>query len=166
VLINGPIWRNRTFFFLTYEGNRQSGSQLEIVAVPTAAMRAGNLAGPGATAIDPTTCAPFPGNQIPANRLNSVAVNLLTYYPLPNTIDLKISDKQLLFARFSWNNEPSQQANGLLPNTTSQNDYRNLVISQATRCGRTCSTRFALASVCGRPRSPGLSRKRLRSGPE
>jgi hypothetical protein len=33
---------------------------------------------------DPLTCAPFPGNIIPAARLNSAALNYLNAYPLPN----------------------------------------------------------------------------------
>jgi hypothetical protein len=43
---------------------------------------------PLTTRVDPSTGLlvrdPFPGNIIPPDRLNSVALNILRYYPLPN----------------------------------------------------------------------------------
>jgi hypothetical protein len=38
--------------------------------------------------IDPETGLPFPGNQIPADRISGQAAALLAYYPLPNTDSL------------------------------------------------------------------------------
>ena len=90
---SGPVYlpklyngRDKTFFFVDYEGNRRPGSLLQQDTVPTAAMRAGNLNGvPGGDAVDPTTGAPFPNNTIPMNRLNPTALKILnTYYPSPN----------------------------------------------------------------------------------
>jgi hypothetical protein len=83
-LYNG---HNKTFFFVDYEGNRKPGTTSQITSVPSAAARSGNLNGvPGGTAIDYLTGQPFQNNQIPADRLNPVAQNLLNlYYPLPNT---------------------------------------------------------------------------------
>jgi hypothetical protein len=144
--LSGPIvipklynGRNRTFFFMDYEGNRKPGSDLVIDNVPTAAMVAGNLNGvPGPAAVNPFTGAPFPNNQIPASLLNPVAQKLLsTYYPAPNydsgstignyrtleplanqtdgydiRIDQYIGTKNQLFGRWSWKNLPYQtQAN-------------------------------------------------------
>jgi hypothetical protein len=84
--LGGPVRRDKTFFFADYEGNRQPSSFLEQDSVPTAAMRAGDLNGvPGNPSVDPLSGAPFPGNQIPQSRINSVASTLLEkYYPLPN----------------------------------------------------------------------------------
>jgi hypothetical protein len=44
------------------------------------------VAGPNGTIYDPTTCLPFPGNKIPANRLNKAALNYLNAFPLPNNM--------------------------------------------------------------------------------
>src|SRR5690242_17831702 len=43
--IGGPILRNRTFFFVDYEGTRERLGQTIVVTVPTAAMKAGNFQG-------------------------------------------------------------------------------------------------------------------------
>jgi len=40
-----------------------------------------NAAGQPISIIDPLTKQPFPNNQIPANRLNPVALNLVEFYP-------------------------------------------------------------------------------------
>ena len=75
---------NRTFFFLNYEGQRIRKSITKTFSVPTAAMRSGNLSELG-TIHDPLTGRqPFPGNRIPAERLDPVALTLLDFVPLPN----------------------------------------------------------------------------------
>ena len=53
--------------------------------------RAGNFSGPtfedcNPAPVDPLTGAPFPGNQIPADRLSPGGLLLLQLYALPNTI--------------------------------------------------------------------------------
>jgi hypothetical protein len=89
-LYNG---RDKTFFFVDYEGNRKTQSYPEQLLVPSAADRSGNLndlvAGLGAgPVINPFTGAPFPNNTIPTGScqacINPVAQALLNYYPLPN----------------------------------------------------------------------------------
>jgi hypothetical protein len=98
--IGGPLVRNRTFFWYALEGYKSLDSRSSAIRVPTARERAGdfsrsfNSAGqlvtiydPLTTRVDPATGQmvrdPFPGNVIPANRLNPVARNILSYYPLP-----------------------------------------------------------------------------------
>jgi hypothetical protein len=85
--------KNKTFFFLDYEGNRKSQSYPEQLLVPTEAERNGDLsamvAGLGnGPVMNPFTNAPFPNNTIPAGNcqacINPVAQNMLNYYPLPN----------------------------------------------------------------------------------
>ena len=89
-LYNG---KDKTFFFLDYEGNRKTQSYPEQLLVPTAAERSGNLsalvAGVGhGPLMNPFTGAPFPNNMIPAGScpacINPVAQAVLNYYPLPN----------------------------------------------------------------------------------
>ena len=83
---------DRTFFMVTWESLREKAGQSQLQLVPTPAMLSGNFAGvtnaAGApiTIVDPLTKLPFPGNQIPANRLNPVAVNLASFYPAPNLL--------------------------------------------------------------------------------
>ncbi len=38
---------------------------------------------------------PFPGNIIPADRINAIAKNVLSYYPLPNETAQRIAAGQL-----------------------------------------------------------------------
>jgi hypothetical protein len=85
--------KNKTFFFLDYEGNRKSQSYPEQLLVPTTAERAGDLnalvAGFGnGPLMNPFTNLPFPNNTIPTGNcqacINPVARNVLSYYPLPN----------------------------------------------------------------------------------
>ena len=89
-LYNG---KDKTFFFVDYEGNRKTQSYPEQLLVPTAAERGGNLNGlvQGlglGPVMNPFTGAAFPNNTIPTGScaacINPVAQALLTYYPLPN----------------------------------------------------------------------------------
>jgi len=50
-------------------------------------MRRGDFSAVGRALTDPQTRAPFPGNQIPASRLNPVTLALLKYIPDPGTAD-------------------------------------------------------------------------------
>jgi hypothetical protein len=86
--LGGPVIRNRTFFFLSYEGQRMRKSLTQTFSVPTAAMRAGDLSGLPAI-FDPNTIvngsrAPFANNRIPETRIDPVAAGLLRKVPLPN----------------------------------------------------------------------------------
>jgi hypothetical protein len=84
--------RDKTFFYVDYEGNRKTQSYPEQLLVPTAAERNGNLSalvGPsGLPVMNPFTAQPFPNNTIPTGScqacINPVAQALLKYYPLPN----------------------------------------------------------------------------------
>jgi hypothetical protein len=82
----GPIARNKTFFLLNYEGSSQAqvGGGTTIT-VPTDAMRNGDFSATTLTIVDPQTGLPFPGNRIPADRLDRTAQNILNfYYPHAN----------------------------------------------------------------------------------
>ena len=95
--VGGPVLipglydgHNRTFFMATWESLRSTAGQTQLQLVPTPAMLKGdfsgakNAAGQPINIIDPLTKLPFPNNQIPANRQDPVALNLLAYYPAPN----------------------------------------------------------------------------------
>jgi len=84
----GPIVRDKSFFFLDYEGTRQvdSGPSTASVALPD--YRTGNLARFAARIRDPLTGQQFANNVIPQARIvNPVAKALFAdtkLYPLPN----------------------------------------------------------------------------------
>ncbi|MEO8256693.1 MAG: carboxypeptidase regulatory-like domain-containing protein [Acidobacteriota bacterium] len=91
--VGGPVRRDRTFFFVSYEGQRIRKAQTQVFSVPTAALRAGDFSG-AAPLCDPSTrtttgtCTPFTGNQIPSNRMSPVASALLARVPLPTSAGL------------------------------------------------------------------------------
>jgi hypothetical protein len=133
----GPIRRNRTFFFGDLQIQRQDIARTAISTVPTLLQRDGNftesIGGRAPAIYDPatttivngvTTRTAFPGNIIPANRMDPVARTLLDRYPLPTSagtannyrrvadeevnqnqydarVDHRLSDNDQLFGRLS-----------------------------------------------------------------
>jgi hypothetical protein len=96
--VGGPVWipgvyhgKNRTFFFLNYEGMRQRAGSVFNSLVPTTAQKAGDFSAPGLNVIyDPTTSAPFPGNRIPDMRISPQAQFFAKYIPDPNSANRAI----------------------------------------------------------------------------
>lgn len=100
---NGPIWKDRIFFFWSEEWRRERRGTGPLTSkVPTAQERVGDFSGPIHTAgvpFDPftctldangnrvfsaATCQPFPGNRIPQARLSPVGLAMMNIFPLPN----------------------------------------------------------------------------------
>ena len=91
--LGGPILRNKTFFFINYEGYFERAASTLISTVPTLAERQGNFQ--GVTNIyDPTTTTAsgstytrtqFPNNIIPSSRFDPIAAQLVNAYPAPQT---------------------------------------------------------------------------------
>lgn len=89
----GPsTFKNKAFFFFNMEKPRTiTPTDPVFVTVPTALERAGNFSqsinssGAKPVVLDPLTGLQFANNIIPANRINSSALGLLNYYPLPNS---------------------------------------------------------------------------------
>jgi hypothetical protein len=94
--VGGPILRNHTFFFFSYEGLRWTQAVTATAALPTAAERAGDFSGQSLPIYDPFTTQPDPanpgqyirtqynGNKIPSSEMDPVALAMLNYIPLPN----------------------------------------------------------------------------------
>jgi hypothetical protein len=82
--LGGPVIRDRTFVFADYEGRRVREGITRITNVPTALERAGDFSRSNVYAIDPFAQAPFAGNVIPKDRLNTVGLAIAALYPLPN----------------------------------------------------------------------------------
>jgi hypothetical protein len=103
----GPVWKNHLFFMSNFEGYKDDKQFQTLYSVPSAAMRSGNFSEllgqsginpqtgqPNGVIVDPTqctvvgttrTCLPFPGNRIPAGRINAISQKLLEFYPEPTS---------------------------------------------------------------------------------
>jgi hypothetical protein len=90
--IGGPIRKDKTFFFGDYQGIRLRQPRTVISTIPTLANRAAILSGDfstlGVNIFDPTNVVggqrvAFPGNRIPAARLDPAALNLTSLLPDP-----------------------------------------------------------------------------------
>src|SRR4030095_12388021 len=88
--ISGPILKDKTFFYSSYQGMRVPRNSFTLSTVPTTKMREGDfsqlLALPEPLIIkDPLTGLPFPGNQIPSTRLTPTSIKVRDQYiPSPN----------------------------------------------------------------------------------
>jgi hypothetical protein len=78
-----PIIKNKTFFFGDFEISRIRQTSTTVSTLPTTAEKSGLFS---STIIDPTTGAPFAGNQIPASRFDPIAAKLVGLYPAPQTL--------------------------------------------------------------------------------
>ena len=63
-----PFLKDKLFFFLNYEGLRDSIPATSLRTNPNIAIRTGNFSGLPVTIYDPLTREPFPNNTIPAGR--------------------------------------------------------------------------------------------------
>ncbi len=87
----GPVVRNKVFYFASYEGTRDRQFLSRTVSVPTEALRRGDLSAAPNPIYDPFTGStngagrtPFSNKQIPADRIDPTARQLLALLPLPN----------------------------------------------------------------------------------
>lgn len=135
--LGGPVFlpklyngRNRTFFFTSYEGLRDSNAGSFTGTMPTDLERQGDFSktmdangnliviyDPSTTRPDPSAPAgttryirtPFEGNKVPAYRSNPIATKLLSYYPQPNQPGLGKSNTNNFFS-----NAPGKNNNNRL----------------------------------------------------
>ncbi len=89
--LSGPIFQDKTFFMVSFEHLKDIQTEPATYTVPTEKMRNGDFSELLAANIkiyDPltgtTNRTAFPGNIIPIDRLNPIALMLLSYYPMPN----------------------------------------------------------------------------------
>ena len=126
--LGGPLVKNRTFFFLDYQGTRTNAGQPLVTNVPTAAERVGDFSHSALVPIDPTTGMPFPTLKIPSYYMSPIGLAIAALYPLPNRnvpganyvsapiatdnqnqfdlrLDHKLTRSDDLFARYSFIND-------------------------------------------------------------
>jgi hypothetical protein len=80
--IGGPIFKNRTFFFADYLGQRNNIPFPASSTVPTAKSRNGDFSD-FPTIRNPFTGQPFPGNVIPDALISPIAKELANLFPQP-----------------------------------------------------------------------------------
>ncbi len=78
----------RASFYFTYQGSRSRNPYSMQSSVPTLAEREGDFSqtlvnNVPVTIYDPLSHTPFPGNVIPASRINPASAGLLPYFPMP-----------------------------------------------------------------------------------
>ena len=131
--IGGPIVKDKMWFRTGYEGMRERVAFTRGVFTPTQAMFGGDFSEDPFTIHDPMTLnetagtrQPFPNQQVPRDRFNTVSENLLQYYlpgssftQRPNNlfvnprnvieddqlnarVDMQLTDKQSLFTQYMW----------------------------------------------------------------
>lgn len=89
----GPVYlpliydgRNKTFWFLNVEDQREALGGATTIYVPTEAELGGDFSAISRAIKDPLTNKPFPNNQIPRDRLDTLALNFAKHY-LPQAQD-------------------------------------------------------------------------------
>lgn len=121
--LGGPLRKDRTFFFVDWQGTRLRTGVTRQSVVPTVAQRNGVFTG---AVYDPATSprTVFDNNTIPASRFDPRAQEVLQHYPLPNAsgannyvrtavepdsqdqfdtrLDHIFNAKHRAFARYSW----------------------------------------------------------------
>ncbi len=91
VAVGGPVWipklydgRNKLFWFVNWEQQKQPATTLSTIFVPTAKQRQGDFSEFSAVIRDPLTNQPFPNKIVPASRLDTIANNVISkFVPLP-----------------------------------------------------------------------------------
>ena len=81
--LGGPIQKNKTFFFVDWQGTRLRTGITRFSVVPTLNQRQGIFT---QAIFDPATSprTQFPNNTIPASRFDALGLQILQHYPLPN----------------------------------------------------------------------------------
>ncbi len=154
--VGGPIRRDRTFFFFSYQGTqlRQTPASNSAVTL-TAAQRAGDFSGDKANIVDPSNNnVPFPGKIVPASRLDPIAEKILGWVPVAppgsgvvyyqthtvqndkqfvTRVDHSVGSKLRLYGSYLW--DGLQQPSTTIPNdvlSESPNQYwrsQNVVLN-------------------------------------
>jgi hypothetical protein len=90
-VLGGPIQKNKTFFFVDWQGTRLDQGVVRPSVVPTVVQKNGiftqPIYDPGSTAQGASgyTRTMFPGNMIPLTQFDPAALAVLNRYPDPNT---------------------------------------------------------------------------------
>ncbi|HYO84071.1 MAG TPA: Plug domain-containing protein, partial [Bryobacteraceae bacterium] len=122
--LGGPVYiprlfnqdRNKLFFFISREDWRiKLPGPILNATLPTERERNGDYSqsfdqnGSLIQVIDPQTGAPFPGNMIPANRINRFGQNMLRWHPMPNQLDRNLTQGAFNYQFQERRQQPKEQ---------------------------------------------------------
>jgi hypothetical protein len=120
--VGGPIIKNRTFFFVDYEGTRQSKGITTVATVPSASARNGILAD-GNVTVDPNAAAyltfyPIPQNPLPGGNgdlglFTFAGQQVVNENFLTARVDHRLSEKDSLFGSYMYDKTPYSSPDGL-----------------------------------------------------
>ncbi len=81
--VGGPIRRDRTFFFFSFQGTklRQTPAANSSTTL-TAAQRGGDFSTSRTNIVDPETSRPFPNKQVPVSRFSPIALRIISRVPV------------------------------------------------------------------------------------
>jgi Carboxypeptidase regulatory-like domain len=144
----GPVYipkvydgRNKTFFFVSMDRSSGGNSTTSLnPTVPLPAWRNGDFSSlaPGVLIYDPQTNQPFPGNQIPASRINAVSQTLQTrFYPLPNFGSSSVLQSQNFRENVTRPFDPTENLTGRIDHKFRDNDSIYGRVSYEQGYGRT-----------------------------
>ncbi|HTM47332.1 MAG TPA: carboxypeptidase regulatory-like domain-containing protein [Bryobacteraceae bacterium] len=130
--LGGPIRKDHTFFFFSYQGTVQRGSPRETrYRTLTQAERDGDFSTAAGQVNDPKTGIPYPNKRVPASQITDFARKNNAYLPLPNQaagfysfgvkqkldqnqligkVDHNFTDKDKVSFRYMFNNVPQVDA--------------------------------------------------------
>lgn len=119
--------KNRTFFFVDYEGYRRNTVGTSLRTIPTIAMRTGDFSGQPNVIYDPLTTRtvngvssrdPFSNNRVPTNRFDPVMAKLINTYPAPTNGNLANNYLANLNQTQDWNQGDVRVDHQFTPNDT------------------------------------------------
>ena len=81
--VGGPIRKDKTFFFFSYQGTTlRQAPTTNVATTLTAAQRAGDFSTSPKNIVDPTTGVLFPGKQVPTSQFDPIALKVLNQIPV------------------------------------------------------------------------------------
>ena len=126
--LGGPIIKNRSFFFLSYEGIRSDEQTAGLTDVLTPQEENGDFSAllPGTQLVSPFTGQPYLNNQIPVDPVAQAIVK--KYMPLPNT-----NQGGFNYAFFTGGTQTTNQFIGRLDHHLTPNDQLTVHFMYANR---------------------------------
>ncbi|MBI3473603.1 MAG: TonB-dependent receptor [Candidatus Solibacter usitatus] len=172
--LGGPVWlpkvyngKNKTFFFVDYEGYRRNTVQSSVRSVPTVKIRQGDFSDedrifdPLSNQTTPTgfTRTQFPGNRIPQTRWDPATTKLMAAFPLPQNSGRLNNYLANLNLVQNWDQGDVRVDHQVTPN---DNFFARWSIQHTTT---TAPYTFPAAQIPGLPKPAGLGNEDSFAGP-